>query len=40
MPISSKRIELGGAPSTGVRQIYIPDTIQNSSRNNRMEWEL
>jgi len=30
-PISSKRIELGGAPSAGVGKTHSPGTMQSSS---------
>jgi len=42
-PISSKRIELSGAPNTGVKgvgQTYSPGQIQSSSTNDQMEWKL
>ena len=39
-PISSKRIKLNGAPSTGVGQTHSPCTMQNSSTNDLMEWKL
>ena len=38
-PIYLKIIELSGAPSTGVGQTYIPDTMQSSSTNDQMEWK-
>ena len=40
MPISSKRIELSGAPSGGVGQTHSPGTIQSSSANDQMAWKL
>jgi len=39
-PISSKRIELSCAPSTGVRQTHSKGTMQNSSTNDRMQWKF
>ena len=39
-PISSKRIEPRGAPSTGIGQTRIPGTMQSSSTNDRMERKL
>jgi len=39
-PISSKRFELSGAPSTGVGQTHSPGTMQNSSTNDQMEKKL
>jgi len=38
--ITSKRIELSGAPSTGVGQTHSPGIIQSSSTNGKMEWKL
>jgi len=32
LPISSKRIEVNGAPSAGVRQSHSQVTMQNSSK--------
>jgi len=39
-PISPRRIELSGAPSTGVGQTHSPSTMQSSSTNDQMEWKL
>ena len=39
-PISSKRMELSGAPSGGVGQTHSPGTMQSSSTNDQMEWKL
>jgi len=39
-PISSKRIELSGTPSTGVKQSHSQDTTQSSSTNDQMPWKL
>jgi len=39
-PISSDRIELSGAASTGVVKTHSPGTMQSSSTNGRMEWKL
>jgi len=39
-PISSKRIEISGAPSTGVGQTHSPGKMQISSTNDQMEWKL
>ena len=36
-PISSKRIELSGAPSTRVGQTHSPSTMLSSSINDKME---
>jgi len=38
-PISSKRIELSGAPSTGVGQTHSLGTMRSSSTNYQMEWK-
>ena len=38
-PISSKRIKLSGALSTGVGQTYSLGTMPSSSPNDRMEWK-
>jgi len=40
VPILSKGIELGGAPSTGVRQTHSIRTMRSSSTNDQMEWKL
>ena len=40
VPISSKRIELSGGPSTGVGQTHSPGKMQSSSTNDQMEWKL
>jgi len=39
VPISSKRIKLSGAPSTGVNQSHSHGTMQNSSTNDQMQWK-
>ena len=39
-PISSKSIELSGAPSTGVGQTHSPGIMESSSTNDQMEWTL
>jgi len=39
-PISSKRIELSDAPSTGVGQTHSQGTMQSSSTNDWMEWKF
>jgi len=38
VPISSKRIELSGAPSTGIGQTHTPGTMQSSST--MIRWKL
>jgi len=39
VPISSKRIQLSGALSTGFGQTHSPGTMQSSSTNGQMEWK-
>ena len=36
-PISSKKFELSGQPSTGVGQTHSPGTMQSSSTNDQLE---
>jgi len=40
VPISSKRIELSGVPSTGVGQTHSSGTMQSSSTTDEMEGNL
>ena len=39
-PLSSKRIELSGAPSGGIRKTHSPGKMQYSSTNDQMERKL
>jgi len=39
-PISSKRMKLSGAPSTGFGQTHSPGTMQSSSTNDQMARKL